>query len=351
MFDLIFSGVQAYNQIGFFIGALVCLGLGGLLLGNSLYWRVHSLHAAGTVVGVITNNSMYTRVYRYTLPDGETHEAKSDTGRGWLGGSETGRIVPLLISAHNPTEAREANSYLMEIIGLVIVAPGVAFGYVALTAYPTTWMTGIMAVAMLLYLAEHGRRILIPKGQRLSIAEWRKQHGLDDTTAIDMEQVKPAEAILGAPGIQQTRQSQWQTKAAPFLLLFAVVLIGLALYQANKTWRLETAGVRAPGEVVRLNAEESSDSTSYYPVVRYRTQANETVEFKDSIGSNPPSYRSGDKVTVLYLAANPQRQAIIDRGFWNWAIPAILLFAALFLACISIAILRNRTRLKPVTAT
>ncbi len=47
MFDLIFSGVQAYNQIGFFIGALVCLGLGGLLLGNSLYWRVHSLHASG----------------------------------------------------------------------------------------------------------------------------------------------------------------------------------------------------------------------------------------------------------------------------------------------------------------
>ncbi len=146
----------------------------------------------------------------------------------------------------------------MEIIGLVIVAPGVAFGYVALTAYPMTWMTGIMAVAMLLYLAEHGRRILIPKGQRLSIAEWRKQHGLDDTTAIDMEQVKPAEAILGAPGIQQTRQSQWQTKAAPFLLLFAVVLIGLALYQAIPGRPLSNASER-DGRIQGFDRQQSAE--------------------------------------------------------------------------------------------
>ena len=123
MFDLIFSGLQAYTQIGMFIGAIICLGIGGAMLANALYWRVQALRAEGTVIGVTEKGGMYTRVYRYTLNDGQTHEAKSDTGRGWLRGSETGRVLPLLISAHNPTKAREARSYLLELASLIFLCP------------------------------------------------------------------------------------------------------------------------------------------------------------------------------------------------------------------------------------
>ena len=343
MFDFLASGMQAYAQIGMFIGALICLGLGGLLLGNSLYWRLHALRASGTVIGVIAKNSMYKRVYRYALPDGQTHEAKTDIGRSWLRGSETGRSIPLLISSHNPADAREADSYLFELAGIVIIVPGVLLGYTAFTAYPVTPMTWIMAVAMPLYLIERGYRVLIPKGQRLSIAEWRKQHGLGETTAIDMAEVKPAETILSTP--EQARQIQWQRKLAPFIVLFAVILAGIAFYQGNKIARLEAGGLRAAGQVVRLYESEDQDGhSSYYPVVQYSTEVNRTVEFKDNIGSSPPTRRPGDKVTVLYLAGNPERDAIIDRGrWWNWAIPAILSFAAAFVALIGIALLRNGT--------
>ncbi|MGB8432032.1 MAG: hypothetical protein WCE72_19620, partial [Pseudolabrys sp.] len=182
MFDLIFQGAQAYNQVGFFIGAVVCLGIGGLILGNSLYWRVHALRAQGTVIGVIANGGAYIPVYRYTSADGQSHVAKSDTGSGWLRGKETGRVVPLMISAHNPTQAREARSHLLDLVGIVFVVPGVVFGYVALTAYPITLMTWIMAAGMLLYIGERGYRVLIPKGKRLSIEEWKKQHNIGQTT-------------------------------------------------------------------------------------------------------------------------------------------------------------------------
>src|SRR5258708_25226215 len=47
MFNLIFSSIQAYTQIGLFLGALVCVGLGGLILGNSLYWRGDPPRARG----------------------------------------------------------------------------------------------------------------------------------------------------------------------------------------------------------------------------------------------------------------------------------------------------------------
>jgi hypothetical protein len=348
MFNLIFESIQAYTQVGMFIGALMCLGLGGLILGNSLYWRIHALHVSGTVIGVTVENGMYCPVYRYAAPDGQMHEAKSDTSSGGVGGKDTGRVVPLMISAHDPTQAREANNYLLDIVGLLFVAPGIWLGYTAVISYPVTPMTWIMAIALILYLAERGHRILIPKGQRLSIAEWRKQHGVGETSAIDLSAVKPIEDIASAADSKKAQQAQFATakKFAPFIGLFAVALIGIAIYQGLKIARLEAVGLHAQGEVVRLKEEYSSGSGSghydYFAVVKFRTDKNVNVEFKDDIGSNPPSHRPGDKVIVLYLADSPQRDAIIDRGIWgNWAIPAILVLAAAFLVWLLIFVLRS----------
>lgn len=347
MFDLIFQGAQAYNQVGFFIGAVVCLGIGGLILGNSLYWRVHALRAQGTVIGVIANGGAHIPVYRYTSADGQSHVAKSDTGSGWLRGKETGRVVPLMISAHNPTQAREARSHLLDLVGIVFVVPGVVFGYVALTAYPITLMTWIMAAGMLLYIGERGYRVLIPKGKRLSIEEWKKQHNIGQTT-LDLSNVKPIETLVSAPEVAQARlrQSQSYKKVVPILAAVAVLLLGIGVFQSLRISRLEAQGLRAQGQVVRLNSEHGSGSggSTYYPVVRFRTQTNSTVEFKDSVGTNPPSHRTGDKVTVLYLPGDPQRQAIIDRGFvLNWTIPGIVFLFAAGLAMLCIA-LRRQTK-------
>jgi hypothetical protein len=305
---------------------------------------VHSVRVSGTIIGVMAENGMYCPVYRYAAPDGQMHEAKSDTSSSGVGGKNTGRVVPLMISPHNPSEARQANNYLLEIIGLLIAAPGIWLGYTALTAYPVTPMTWIMAVAMIVYLAERGHRILIPKGQRLSIAEWKQQHGLGETSAIDLSAVKPIEDIASAPELQKTQQAQFvqYKKAAPLIGLLAVVLVAVAIYQGLRIARLEAAGLRAPGVVVRLKEESSSSGHyDYFAVVRFRTDKNVNVEFKDDIGSNPPSHRAGDRVTVLYLAGTPQ-DAIIDRGiWWNWAIPAILVLAAAFVVGLLIAIRRG----------
>jgi hypothetical protein len=202
---------------------------------------------------------------------------------------------------------------------------------------------------MLVFLAAHGRRILIPKGQRLSIAEWRKQRGLG--AAIDPAAIKPIEKILATPEAQQT-QRQANRMAAPLLAIFAVILLCVGIFQAREIARLQSSGLRAPGAVVRLKAELGSGSDSrytYYPIVRYRTDKNVTVEFKDNVGSNPPSYRPGDKVTVLYLADSPRQDVIIDRGpFWNWTIPGLLLFFAAGLGGILMLVLRSRASAKPL---
>jgi uncharacterized protein DUF3592 len=348
VFDFFISSANAYNQVGLFLGAAFCLGLGGLLLGNALYWRLHAHRASGTIIGVIASGTTYVPVYRYTTPEGETHEARENVSSSGTAGKETGRVVPLMIAAHNPSSARAANSYWLEIIGIVLVLPGLVLAYVALTAYPVTPMTWIMGAAMILYLVERGRRTLIPKGQRLSVEEWKKQHGMSAT--IDLTQVKRIEDIVAAAP-QQMRQAQppQARKWAPVIGLFAILLVAIGVWQSLRLIHLEAAGIRSPGQVVRLHGEWSSGSSgsshyNYYPIVKFRTAQNEAIEFKDNIGSNPPSYHAGDTVTVLYLADTPRGNAMIDRGlFWNWVIPVGIFVAALVLAGIFFAILRGGT--------
>jgi len=348
LFDLFASATEAYQQVGLFLGALICLGLGGLLLGNALYWRLHALRATGTIIGVIPQGGTYLPVYRYTLPDGQSHEAKSDTGSSSVAGKQTGRVVKLLISAHDPTSARPADSHLFDILGLALLVPGAVLAYIAVAHYPVTKMTWIMAALLILYAVLHGRRIFIPKAQRVSIAEWRQQHGLG-AAGLDLTQVKRIEELVPQAQLQQqaATQRQQMRRWAPFIALAAVALAALAVWQGMRLAHLEAAGLRAPGEVVSLKEEWSSGSGSssghytYYPIVRFSTPDNARIEFKDSIGSNPPSHRAGDKVTVLYLAENPRANAMIDRGlFWNWAIPAAILAGALLLAGIFIGMLR-----------
>ena len=205
-------------------------------------------------------------------------------------------------------------------------------------------MTWFMAAAMLLYLGERAWRSIIPRGQRLSIEDWKKLHNIGQAT-LDLSNVKPIETFVSAPEAAQARLTQTKSYKiiVPILAAVAVLLLGIGVFQSMKISRLETQGLRAQGQVVRMNSESrSSGGYTYYPVVRFRTVANTTVEFKDSVGTNPPTHRAGDKVTVLYLAGDPQRQAIIDRGFvLNWAIPGVVFLFAAGLAMLCVTLRRQ----------
>jgi hypothetical protein len=97
--------------------------------------------------------------------------------------------------------------------------------------------------------------------------------------------------------------------------------------------------------VVRLKGESSGSARqyTYHAIVRFRTDRNEAIEFRDSFGRNPPSYRAGDRVTVLYNADDPRSNVMIDRGpFWNWAIPGLLLLGAALLGWLFVAMIAKR---------
>lgn len=108
--------------------------------------------------------------------------------------------------------------------------------------------------------------------------------------------------------------------------LFSVVggalLVGAFLWYQNTVSFLDEA-LGSPGVVTDLVYSRSSDSSSYYPVVRFEDETGQLIEFQSSSGSNPASYSRGEKVSVFYLPGEPE-SARIDGFFSLWGGALIL---------------------------
>jgi Protein of unknown function (DUF3592) len=106
----------------------------------------------------------------------------------------------------------------------------------------------------------------------------------------------------------------------------ALLLLGAAwTVSSTKTW-IDHA-IEVPGSVIEMLRVRDNDNTGYLfvPVVRFKTVEGNTVEFESSFRSNPPAYRTGQAVSVLYDPSEPRSAAI--RGLLSlWFMPMILGF-------------------------
>jgi hypothetical protein len=113
---------------------------------------------------------------------------------------------------------------------------------------------------------------------------------------------------------------------------FALIPIGLLLVLgaawtvwSTKTWVAHA--IEVPGSVIEMVRMRNSDNTGYMfaPVVRFQTREGRTIEFQSSLSSNPPGYRTGQTVSVLYDPDEPRSAAI--RGVFSlWFMSIILGF-------------------------
>ena len=330
MFQLVFSTLAAFKQVATFIAGLVCWGLGGLLLGNAVYWRLHAQRVQGEVIGVRRAGNCLNAVYRYVSPAGETVEATSLEGSSSTRGKETGRRVPLWVIPEKPQEVQEAGNHVFTIIGVLLLGAGVGLFWIGATVWrigPMTWAVGAL---VLVHLLQKLRSIIAPKDKSLPRLPWRDllaQMKAARAQAAAPAPVQQVEELMARPEyrVNVIRQRTQLRRFAPIMVLVGVALLGLGVRQSNILRRLESSGVRAYGVVISLRASGSgSGGPSYYPVVEYTDGRGQRVVFRDSTGTNPPMYHAGEAVEVLYSPGEEAR-AVIDRSVWNW-LPAILLF-------------------------
>jgi hypothetical protein len=110
------------------------------------------------------------------------------------------------------------------------------------------------------------------------------------------------------------------TIALIILVLGLILLIhGMKeLYQVNK---FGLRGKQADGIIVEMKKGPGIGS-KYHPYVRFQTKEGKIVEFSPGNGSNPPMYRVGDHVPVVYNSDYPN-YAVINSFIEIWLGPLI----------------------------
>ena len=107
--------------------------------------------------------------------------------------------------------------------------------------------------------------------------------------------------------------------------VFALLGIGMlagGIYLYDRTKDFLDQAVTAPGIVIELKQEKSSDSNNnttydYRPVVQFDTKDGQRIVFTSDTATNPPSYHTEDEVEVIYNPKEPL-DAKINTFFSLW---------------------------------
>lgn len=122
------------------------------------------------------------------------------------------------------------------------------------------------------------------------------------------------------------------------ILIFAnLFFAGFCLWGAYAgyiSWTLEQEGVTTTGTVVRLEESDSAEGGCcvYSPVIEF-TVDGQTYSFDGDTASDPPAYRVGEEVSVLYHPDEPET-AQINKWSERWLFPIIIIPAMLLTALI-----------------
>lgn len=108
-------------------------------------------------------------------------------------------------------------------------------------------------------------------------------------------------------------------------LLFTLIGLGsfgwmsFEVFVANK---FLSQAERTFGTVIRFEEKEDHDGTpDYYPVISFQANSGEAYSYTATIGMNPPSYKIGERVRVLYPTIDPSGAKLDSIGeIWGMVI-------------------------------
>jgi hypothetical protein len=334
LLDLFADASVLLNQAALLAGAALFGGIGALLAGNRLYWRFRGRSVQGTVAGVRVSGRLYYPVYRYKSPAGRRFQATSDVAAGVSPKLVTGRKLRLLFLKKHPDRVAEAGVQIVEAVGWgFFVLAALAIG-IAMTLWPVTLPTWVMLGGGVIVVIHRLRRAMPGRGEK-PFTSLTRQPPPEDLVGAPVQAI---EEILSGP-IRAERQRKQRIAGlivTPILVAVGVGVFGLGAQLGRTTYLLLSTGERAHGTVLFCELVKTLHGSSYYPVVQFPARNGVAVQFRDNMGSNPPAYREGEAVDVLYFPAVPESSATIDRGVLNWLAPGILCVGGVFLAVVAL---------------
>ena len=116
------------------------------------------------------------------------------------------------------------------------------------------------------------------------------------------------------------------------------ILAALALFFWLRTRAFLGTAQKAQGTVIRMVYSRDSDGGGgYAPVYTFRTMSGQVIEVADNISTNPPQFKEGQIIDVLYDPENPNK-ARINKWFNLYFVPMLLGFLGLVFGGIGVAV-------------
>jgi hypothetical protein len=117
-----------------------------------------------------------------------------------------------------------------------------------------------------------------------------------------------------------------------FTNLFFLGFCLWGVYGAYVSWKLQSEGKITTGKVVQLAESDDSDGGCcvYSPVVEFQADG-QTYSFESSNASDPPAYKVGQDVNVIYHPSDPNT-AQINKWSERWLFPIIIIPTMIFTA-------------------
>jgi len=324
-------------EILFLIVGLPIFAIGFYLVADHTKYVNKALETPGRIIGFKTSKGskgsvFYRPVVRCYI--GSVNEFTSTYGSG-KPQYQIGDTVPVLyVEGKQP----RIKSLLPYILGFVLmVMGGIATAVYILMFSFTFWYMGTTVL------------ILILLG--LAARKKMKSHGIDSIDELK-DKIKSYESendeqqnhiIRNPEHIKRIgiRQQKTLKKAGPVFLFFGIAATIAAIYLSVQRYDFLEQAASATGRVVDMHVKRSSDGSSYYPVVEFSPSGSfDVFTFRHDVGSNPPSYRRGEQVEILYLPNNPE-EAIIDAGLFNWAAPLLVIFLGIIFTASGISIIKK----------
>jgi hypothetical protein len=281
----------------------------------------------GEVIGFSTGqradsgDSSYHPVVEYVGQDGRKRYLESLVGSSLPYGA-VGDAVTLLVQPEDPEKA-VLKSSLTYGVGAALGIMGLTSCIVFFAVFRATPFSLVSAAGVVTWAAYQYRRSTGAKP--MTLETWRKFKDQAFRSRVFTDATK-AEIPWADPEALRTaiaKQQKVNRIVLPVLVLAGVGLLFLGVHLHQKTAAFLARAVRAPGVVMEMATNHSSDGgDTYAPVVEFEHDGRKYT-FKDTISSNPPSYRRGQAVGVLYDPDQP-RDARIDRGRWNKAVPILI---------------------------
>lgn len=118
------------------------------------------------------------------------------------------------------------------------------------------------------------------------------------------------------------------------------LLLAIGVFLFIRTRMFISKAQEVKGTVIRMvwSSGGSEGGGGYSPIYQFRTLEGRMIEVHDGLSSNPPMFREGQSIDVLYDPENPQKARI--KKWMNLYFVSILLGGiGLIFACIGLALL------------